>query len=95
MQRDGLPAEQVRNGETFGFGEIEKVRGSVYFTLPIIASRKEISGGSFSKGYDPGDVRNRLIVDSVSGESRKILPDEAFLISDWGRTWRQQFRRLC
>jgi len=82
-QRKGREIEQVRNGETFGFGSIEKVSGTVYFTLPIIAAREKQSVASYSKGYDPEDVRNRLIVDSVSGEGRKILPNEAFQISDW------------
>ncbi len=82
IQRDGRPVEQVRDGETFGFGSIEQVRGTRFFTLPIIAARGGGSKSSFSS-YDPEDVRNRIIVDSVRGESRKILPNEAFQISNW------------
>ena len=57
-------------GAALTFGDIDHVEGTRFFTLPIVRIERESSGGSFSK-YAGGDERNRLIVDSTTGDIRR------------------------
>src|SRR5207253_352099 len=62
------------------FGDIDQVEGTRFFTIPIV--RVEHGGsGSFSRYA--GDERNRLIVDSTTGASRRVLPNTDFSIVNW------------
>lgn len=79
----GKPIERVKDGQNLSFGSIESVEGTRFVTIPIVFDEQDHSVGSFSKSYQADNVRNRLIVDTENGDSRRVLPDERFQISDW------------
>jgi hypothetical protein len=82
--RDRGQPDQIakdRSGAALTFGGIDPVAGTRFFTIPIV--RVEHGGsGSFSN-YAGGDERNRLIVDSTTGASRRVLPNTDFSIVNW------------
>jgi len=71
-----------RTGADLTFGDIDQVEGTRFFTIPIVRVENG-SSGSFTKRYAGGDERNRLIVDSATGASRKVLPNNDFQIVNW------------
>ena len=73
---------QDRTGAALAFGNIERVEGTRFFTIPIVRADRRGGYGSFSK-YGGDDQRNRLIVDSTTGASRKVLPNADFEIVNW------------
>ena len=81
---DGQPDHvgRDRSGADLTFGGINQVKGTRFFTVPIVGVEHG-SSGSFSKRYAGGDERNRLIVDSTTGASRKVLPNSDFAIVNW------------
>ena len=72
-----------RSGAALTFGDIDQVEGTRFFTVPIVRVEHGESGGSFTRGYAGGDERNRLIVDSTTGASRRVLPGTDFQIVNW------------
>jgi hypothetical protein len=70
-----------RSGAALTFGDIDQVEGTRFFTVPIVRTEHE-SSGSFSS-YAGSDERNRLIVDSTTGASRRVLPNADFSIVNW------------
>src|SRR5262245_53975883 len=83
--RDNGQPDQVgrdRTGAHLTFGGIDQVKGTRFFTIPIVRVENG-SSGSFTKRYASGDERNRLIVDSTTGASRKVLPNSDFQIVNW------------
>ena len=82
---DGRPREvgQDQSGSALAFGSLEKVEGTRFFTLPIVRADRKTKGGFSSGSYGSIDELNRLIVDSADGTSRRVLPDEKFLIVNW------------
>ena len=77
-------------GAALTFGDIDHVEGTRFFTLPIVRIERESSGGSFSK-YAGGDERNRLIVDSTTGDIRRVLPSADYSIN-WIEPSSKNFR---
>jgi len=64
------------------FGPITEVEGTPFFTMPIV--RKGGRGADSYGGSDSGtDERNRLIIDSRTGASRRVLPNEDFELVTW------------
>ena len=83
--RDNGQPDQVghdRTGAALTYGGIDQVKGTRFFTVPIVRVEHG-SSGSFSKRYAGSDERNRLIVDSTTGASRKVLPNTDFTIVNW------------
>jgi hypothetical protein len=70
-----------RSGAALTFGDIDQVEGTRFFTVPIVRTEHE-NRGSFSS-YAGSDERNRLIVDSTTGASRRVLPNTDFSIVNW------------
>src|SRR4051812_1962302 len=66
---------QDQSGNVYAFGQIEQVQGTRFFTVPILRVEGATESGSFSKVYRGNEEHNRLVVDSTSGQSRKVLPD--------------------
>jgi hypothetical protein len=81
---DGRPRQigKDESGAALRFGSIEQVEGTRFFTLPIVRSDRR-GEDSFSSGYGSLAERNRLIVDSINGTSRRVLPNERFSIVNW------------
>jgi len=71
-----------RTGADLTFGGVDQVKGTRFFTIPIVRVENG-SSGSFTKRYAGGDERNRLIVDSTTGASRRVLPNSDFAIVNW------------
>ena len=83
--RDNGQPDQVghdRTGAALTYGGIDQVEGTRFFTIPIVRVEHGASG-SFSKSYAGSDERNRLIVDSKTGASRKVLPNTDYAIVNW------------
>ena len=82
---DGQPQQIARDksGVTLTFGNIDKVEGTRFFTIPILRGDGGNGGGSFSGPYRGSDERNRLIVDGSTGVSRRVLPNTDFEIVNW------------
>ena len=80
---DGQPQQIAhdKSGAALTFGHIEQVEGTRFFTVPIVRVENGRSG-SLSK-YAGTDERNRLIVDSKSGASRRVLSNADFSIVNW------------
>lgn len=72
-----------RAGNTYTFGEVDLVEGTRFFTIPILRTNGNGGGGSYSSGGPNQDERNRLIVDSTTGASRQVLPDQNLEIVNW------------
>ena len=84
-RRDNGQPDQIgrdRTGADLTFGGVDQVKGTRFFTIPIVRVENG-SSGSFTKRYAGGDERNRLIVDSTTGASRKLLPNSDFRIVNW------------
>jgi hypothetical protein len=81
----GRPARvaQDRSGNVYTFGDVNQVEATRFFTIPILRADPDKAEGSFSGSYRGEDQRNRLIVDSVSGTSRRVLPNQNFEIVNW------------
>jgi hypothetical protein len=67
----------------YTFGQINQVSGTRYFTVPILRVEGTGDGGSFSSGGRGNEEHNRLIVDSMTGRSRAVLPDTKFELVRW------------
>ena len=83
---DGGKPDQIahdRSGAALTFGDIDQLEGTRFFTVPIVRVEHGESGGSFTKAYAGGDERNRLIVDSTTGVSRRVLPNMDYSIVNW------------
>jgi hypothetical protein len=83
-RRDRGEPQQIahdKSGAALTFGHIEQVDGTRFFTVPIVRVEHARSG-SFSK-YAGSDERNRLIVDSKTGASRRVLTNTDFSIVNW------------
>jgi hypothetical protein len=77
--REPIPPPQTPEGrgEKFTFGEVSTVEGTPFVTIPLLDGRRETS-------YDnEGAERNRLILDTRSGASRRVLPDNQAPIDRW------------
>jgi hypothetical protein len=84
-RRENGQPDQVghdRTGAALTFGTVSQVQGTRFFTIPIVRMEHGASG-SFTKSYAGSDERNRLIVDSATGASRKVLPNTDFAIVNW------------
>jgi hypothetical protein len=70
-----------KSGAALRFAGVDRVQGTRFFTLPIVSgTRNPDSYSIFGSG---SDERNRLIVDSATGASRRVLPDENYAIVNW------------
>ena len=74
---------QDRSGNVYTFGDVEQVRGTRFFTVPILRVEGSTDSGTFSKTYRGSEEHNRLIVDASTGQSRRVLPDTRFEIVSW------------
>lgn len=86
QRRDTGQPQQIahdKSGAALTFGDIDKVEGTRFFTIPILRGDGSKGGGSFSGSYRGSDERNRLIVDSATGASRKVLPNADFEVVNW------------
>jgi len=84
-RRENGQPDQVghdRTGAALTFGTVGQVRGTRFFTIPIVRIEHGASG-SFTKSYAGNDERNRLIVDGTTGASRKVLPSTDLAIVNW------------
>ncbi|MBA2467469.1 MAG: hypothetical protein H0V46_07700 [Sphingomonas sp.] len=70
-----------QSGASLTFGAIENVKGTPFFTVPVQRLEESAGSGSYFKGG--GAEVNRIIVDSRNGISRRVLPDEKFVIVNW------------
>ncbi|MEO5774227.1 MAG: hypothetical protein ABIQ32_08940 [Sphingomicrobium sp.] len=83
-QDDGRPQQVTKSqsGVALSFGNVEMIKGTRFFTIPIRRAVNDgKSYGSFSGDF--GEERNRLIVDSSTGENRRVLPDETAALVNW------------
>ncbi len=66
-------------------GDVERVGGTAFVTMSVMPKRD--SGNSYGSitfgSRDAGTERNRLILNTATGESRKVLPDEHFEVRQW------------
>jgi len=84
--RDMGQPQQVakdRAGNTYTFGDIDQVQGTRFFTIPILRTNEDRAEGTFSSSYRGDDERNRLIIDSATGASRRVLPNQNLQIVNW------------
>ncbi len=79
---DGTPREVAKDesGARVRLGEITTVEGTTLVTVPVMLG-SESGGGSYS--YSSNDIRNKLIINSATGESRRVLPDNRRQIVRW------------
>lgn len=78
---DGTPQEVAKDqsGARVRLGKITTVEGTALVTVPVLLGSN--GGGSYS--YSRNDIRNRLIVNSETGESRRVLPNNRRQIVRW------------
>lgn len=74
---------QDKAGNVYIFGDVERVEGTRFFTVPILRMEGSTDSGSFSKTYRGREEHNRLIVDGTTGQSRRVLPDTKLEIVNW------------
>lgn len=62
-------------------GDAQAIEATPFVTIPM---RIEGSDDSYSlKGGNMSEERNRIILDTRTGQSRKLLPDEGLTITQW------------
>jgi hypothetical protein len=85
MPDRGQPQQVVKDraGNIYTFGDVDQVAGTRFFTVPILRSNGNDDGGAFSSDGRGDDQRNRLIVDSSTGASRRVLPNQNLQIVNW------------
>lgn len=72
------PTAVVQAGATkqvFEIGSVEKVPGTSLMKIAIFATNGQRYGGSASYDSEKGDLRNVLLLDTVTGKSRRLLPN--------------------
>jgi hypothetical protein len=83
QQDDGTSRKVAHDtvGLTLRLGEVSRVENSPFVTIGIEAG--DDNAGSYTKSSV--SVRNRLIIDTRTGDSRRLLPDNSSEIVNWSQ----------
>lgn len=80
-RREPALIEADKPGESYEVGSVEQLAGTNLISIEIRSANGEAGYGSIkSSGRD--DVRNVLLLDRTTGESRRLLPDNRQRIAD-------------